>query len=572
MAILRNGLANPEANNNVLLASFSEPHLVSVVVANKASVANPATKVIIWVIPSGATLVEQYAYIAFNVEVGLGQSFETFRFAINAGDSLYVRSTTGTTSFSCNGIVQSNAGLPENLSQSFTNKTILGEFNTLYLDQGTTAERILSAGTGYVRYNTETDKLEVKTPTDWEQVGTASSDGSGLNGPTGPTGPTGPSGGPTGPTGADSTVVGPTGPTGPAGIGGIDGPTGPTGPSDGPTGATGATGSTGATGATGSTGDIGPTGATGAMGATGASGGITYTVTNSGSDAYLVNGVSNGTLNLIRGNRYIIDVNASGHPFWIQTVSGAYSSGNIYNTGVTNNGAQVGTIIFEVPLDAPTNLYYACQYHSSMVGSIVTSNFGPTGPVGAGVAAGGTAGQALVKNSGTDYDTGWTTIGASGLTLVKTQVIGTAVSSVNVTSAFSTTYDNYKIVISGGVASGSIAFGLKLGSTATGYYSGAAYAQYAGGGLGWRNNNNATSWAFISAATASIIPFNCEVINPFLAKSTVINFMYMDAATNGDGGHGSGFLNNTTSYTDFTLTPASGTWTGGTIYVYGYQK
>jgi len=161
---------------------------------------------------------------------------------------------------------------------------------------------------------------------------------------------------------------------------------------------------------------------------------------------------------------------------------------------------------------------------------------------------------------------------SGALALVKTQVIGTAVSSVNVTSAFSATYDNYKIVISGGVASGSIAFGLKLGSTATGYYSGAAYAQYAGGGLGWRNSNNATSWAFISSATASIIPFNCEVMNPFLAKSTVINFMYIDAATNGDGGHGSGFLNNTTSYTDFTLTPASGTWTGGTIYVYGYQK
>jgi hypothetical protein len=76
-------------------------------------------------------------------------------------------------------------------------------------------------------------------------------------------------------------------------------------------------------------------------------------------------------------------VNASGHPFWIQTVSGAYSSGNVYSGGVTNGGAAVGTIIWEVPFDAPDNLYYACQYHSSMAGSITVSDLGPTGVVAA---------------------------------------------------------------------------------------------------------------------------------------------------------------------------------------------
>jgi hypothetical protein len=33
-----------------------------------------------------------------------------------------------------------------------------------------------------------------------------------------------------------------------------------------------------------------------------------------------------------------------------------------------------------------------------------------------------------------------------------------------------------------------------------------------------------------------------------------------------------GYLDNTTSYTDFTLTPSSGTLTGGTIRVYGYTE
>ena len=43
--------------------------------------------------------------------------------------------------------------------------------------------------------------------------------------------------------------------------------------------------------------------------------------------------------------------------------------------------------------------------------------------------------------------------GASGLTLVKAQTIGTTVSSVTVTDAFSATFDNYKIIISDGVGS-----------------------------------------------------------------------------------------------------------------------
>jgi hypothetical protein len=123
-------------------------------------------------------------------------------------------------------------------------------------------------------------------------------------------------------------------------------------------------------------GSVGPTGATGI------SGGITLAVTNLGSGAYVINGSNNPTLSFIRGHRYVINVSTPGHPFWIQTVSGAYSSGNVYSSGITNNGTESGTIIFEVPFNAP-QLYYVCQNHSSMAGSITVSNLGPIGPTGA---------------------------------------------------------------------------------------------------------------------------------------------------------------------------------------------
>ena len=101
---------------------------------------------------------------------------------------------------------------------------------------------------------------------------------------------------------------------------------------------------------------------------------VDYYIANSGSGSYTVNGVANGLISFERGKKYRIHINASGHPFWIQTVSGAYSSGNVYSTGITNGGAQVGHIIVELPQNAPDNLYYACEFHSSMQGSIAVDS------------------------------------------------------------------------------------------------------------------------------------------------------------------------------------------------------
>ena len=170
MPITRLGVANPAANTDTSLVVFSKPHLVSVIAANKSVTSSPQTRVSIWVAPANSTIPAQYAYIGFNINLSIGQSFETFRFAVNEGDNLYVRATVPTVSFSCSGIVQSDAGEPANLVQTLTNKTIFGRDNTLYLDQGTTAERPASAGVGYVRFNTETENLEVKASDGWKIV------------------------------------------------------------------------------------------------------------------------------------------------------------------------------------------------------------------------------------------------------------------------------------------------------------------------------------------------------------------------------------------------------------------
>lgn len=97
-----------------------------------------------------------------------------------------------------------------------------------------------------------------------------------------------------------------------------------------------------------------------------------FTIVNNGASAYSFTGdgfsssSDNPTLYLQRGHTYHFNVNASGHPFEIRLSNG----GSAYSTGVTNNAAQVGRVVFTVPMDAPETLVYQCTNHSGMVGTI----------------------------------------------------------------------------------------------------------------------------------------------------------------------------------------------------------
>ena len=97
-----------------------------------------------------------------------------------------------------------------------------------------------------------------------------------------------------------------------------------------------------------------------------------WDVVNNGSSAYRFTGPgqsgdeNNPNIYLVRGQRYIFKVNASGHPFQLRVANG----GAAYSDGVTNNGAQSGNVVINVQHDAPAQLYYQCTSHGGMVGNI----------------------------------------------------------------------------------------------------------------------------------------------------------------------------------------------------------
>jgi hypothetical protein len=159
-----------------------------------------------------------------------------------------------------------------------------------------------------------------------------------------------------------------------------------------------------------------------------------------------------------------------------------------------------------------------------------------------------------------------------GLVYVKSQTIGSGVSTVTVSDAFSSTYDNYRIVINDGVASTNVLLRLQIGSINTGYYGGFFGTNYSTSAFVGQNDNNATLFNYVGSGGASYLAAFVDVQNPFLTKRKYISatHVYLNAS-NGYGAY-VGETTGTTSSTSFVISPNTGTLTGGTITVYGYRK
>lgn len=157
------------------------------------------------------------------------------------------------------------------------------------------------------------------------------------------------------------------------------------------------------------------------------------------------------------------------------------------------------------------------------------------------------------------------TVGANG-----TVTIGNAVASVTVSGAFGSDFTNYRILVNGGSASVEANIAMTLNGGTTAYYGVLNYGLTNGTGPFVASNNNAGEWSFVgSQSTTSGIIMVMEILGPNLAEWTGVHSTYISP---GGGGTYTGSRQATTQHTGFTLTPAAGTMTGGTIQVYGYNS
>jgi hypothetical protein len=160
----------------------------------------------------------------------------------------------------------------------------------------------------------------------------------------------------------------------------------------------------------------------------------------------------------------------------------------------------------------------------------------------------------------------------SGLVFVKSQTVGSGVSSVTVSNAFSSTFQNYKIIIDGvdaSLANNTMEFNF-TGSTANYYFAG-WYRNYANTVGALNGGSNVAAWPIGYTSTSDSTFCSFEVFHPY---DSTRRAHYASAPSGGND-----FVNSyggqhaiVSSFTGFRIVPGLGTMTGGTIRVYGYNN
>jgi hypothetical protein len=148
--------------------------------------------------------------------------------------------------------------------------------------------------------------------------------------------------------------------------------------------------------------------------------------------------------------------------------------------------------------------------------------------------------------------------------------IGTTNTAVAVSNAFSASFDNYKILVQGGSASTNAGyFTLQLGSTTSNYRYDYISANLASATPTSVGSVGAPNFPYVGYKSSTLMA-TIELIGPFATGMTMI------CCSAGQTGNNMGMLNgvqiDATSFTGFTLGTSTGTFSGGTIRVYGYRN
>jgi hypothetical protein len=187
----------------------------------------------------------------------------------------------------------------------------------------------------------------------------------------------------------------------------------------------------------------------------------------------------------------------------------------------------------------------------------------------------GTNGQILTADSTAATGLAWAAAGGSGaLARITTQTF-TSSTAVNIDNAFSSTYDNYLILLNiNSSASGTNNLRMRFRTSGTtnttsNYSNTWTYNQHGTTTVGYLGSVSPSSDVYVhditSGATSSVI----DIFNPFTAFKT--SFTYKANQTNFYGVSGAGQFNTTTSFDGISLFPDTQNITG-TVSIYGYTK
>jgi len=183
-------------------------------------------------------------------------------------------------------------------------------------------------------------------------------------------------------------------------------------------------------------GDVGATGATGPQGPTGLAATVAIGTTTTGAAGTSAIVTNSGTTSAAVFN-FTIPRGQDGTNGAAATIAVGTTTTGAPGTSasVTNSGTSSAAVFnFTIPQGA-------------------TGATGPTGPAGPGVPVGGTTGQALIKNSGTNYDTTWATPATGTVTSVAATVpsfLSVSGSPITTSGTLALTYSGTALPVANG--------------------------------------------------------------------------------------------------------------------------
>lgn len=153
--------------------------------------------------------------------------------------------------------------------------------------------------------------------------------------------------------------------------------------------------------------------------------------------------------------------------------------------------------------------------------------------------------------------------------------VGTGNTSVTVNNAFSTNYDNYRIVVTGIAGSvGGVSLALQLNnSTGSTYLIGGIFASFGSTTLNGYGPAATVRWTDIFALDTVTQGATADIFQPFqVARTTFASNTIRTGTGQNAWYYMTGVDTNAVSNTGFIISPIAGTITGGQIRVYGYNK
>ena len=167
---------------------------------------------------------------------------------------------------------------------------------------------------------------------------------------------------------------------------------------------------------------------------------------------------------------------------------------------------------------------------------------------------------------------GGTAVGNSGLVYVKSQTVGSTTASITIDNAFSATYDNYKIIYTGGVASTTVQIRLQLSGLTANYYGSFAGTNWSTSAYYGQNDNNGPLFTWVGYGGGAATMLHAGIFGPFSTNRKYITASQTYVFAGSAYGTYVGECALTTSTSSFILSTNTGTLSGGVVIVYGYRK